>query len=122
MKKLLLTMLAGLMVFCFSAPVQGRSDGKYESGNSYHYGKTVYKYNPYGKRHYYKHERRILKEIRKNQRRILKLERKLGKLKRRRHYRGHYKHNYYTRRIRHLRYEIRRLERRNHYLRRLLHR
>lgn len=89
----------------------------------HHYG---YKYYPGGDRYHHerydKHDRNILKEIGKNERRIIKLENKIREYERRRHYKGYYRYDYYTVRIRELEREIRYLEKRNHYLRSRLRR
>ena len=112
--KLLIT-ISILMIFTFSVQC-----------SQHYYGPSHgSKYYPGGNRHhdyYDKHDRKILKEIGKNERRIVKLENKIREYKRRRHYKGHYRDDYYTVRIRDLEREIRHLEKRNHYLRSLLHR
>lgn len=98
-----------------------------QCGDFHRYGPSSgYKYHPRGDRHHgkqYRHnDRRILKEIRKNERRILKLERKVRKYERKRRYRGHYRYDYYTMRIRQLMRDIHRLEQRNRHLRQRLRR
>ncbi len=134
MRKIRLSMLTGLMILCFTAPIQGQDYREYKSrsGDSYKYRNSGYRkysshqrYYPHGRqynsKYYYKSERKILKEIRKNERRILKLQHKIRKYSSRRHYR-YSRYDYYTMRTRNLELEIRRLEHRNRYLRRLLYR
>jgi hypothetical protein len=137
MKKIVLMMFTGLILFGFTAPIQGQDYEKYRDrtrpSDSYKYRNSGYRdysshqrYYPHGQqyhyKYYYKSERRILKEIRKNERRILKLQHKIRKYSSRGYYRGYYRYGYSTMRIRHLQMEIRRLEQRNRYLRRLLYR
>ncbi len=134
MRKIGLSMLTGLMILCFTAPIQGQDYNgyRYKPSDSYKYRKEDYRkysshqgYYPHGSRYhykyYYKSKRRILREIRKNERRILKLQRKIRKYSRQRHYR-YYRYDNYTMRTRNLELEIRRLEHRNRNLRRLLYR
>ena len=140
MKKIVFTMFTGLMLFGFTAPIQGQDyeDYRYRPGtsDSYKYRHSDYRnyssqhrYYPNGRRYHnkyhYRSERRIWREIRKNERRIMKLQRRTRKYLKRSYYRGYYRYGYSTMsamRIKHLQAEIRRLEQRNRYLRRLLYR
>jgi len=139
MKKIVFMMFTGLMLFGFTAPIQGQDyeDYRYRSrsGDSYKYRNSGYRdyssnhrYYSHGRRYHnkyhYRSQRRIWREIRKNERRIMRLQHRIRKYLGRRYYRGYYRYGYSTMsamRIRYLQSEIRRLELRNRYLRRLLY-
>ena len=129
---------AGMMIACFTVPVQGKGHDENRDSSRYHYRGSNYngysssdRYYPRERyqqdRDYYNHksQRRILTEIRKNEKRIRKLEGKIRSLYRRGYHRYRYDRRYdyrYRQRIRQLEWEIASLERRNRYLRRHLYR
>lgn len=119
MRKITSIMLTSLMVLIFAVSTQCHDHYRYRSSPGYKYYPRSDRYHH---NHYRHNDRRILKEIRKNERRILKLESKVRKYERLRRYKGYYRYDYYSMRIRELMRDIRRLEQRNRHLRQLLRR
>jgi hypothetical protein len=129
-----LMVLTGLLIACFTFPVQGKShDGDRNSDRYYYSGSNYNGYSShdrYSQRerysrerdyYYHKSQRQIRKEIKRNEKRIRKLESKIRKLHRKGYYSRHYyRRNDYRLRIRQWEWEISSLERRNRYLRRHL--
>ena len=133
MNKIPFIIAVGVLILCFTAPIQGKDRGSYGDSDRYRYQGS--NYNGYSSRHdsqdrYYHHEDRdryrdyksIHKEINRNEKQIRKLEKKIKKYYRKQYHCSRREYHYYTSRIRELEWEISRLAQRNRHLQRLLHR